>query len=196
MSESTQVMLNGLWWGSLGLGWADAGVLFLHFLSLSLLSVGGALTTAPDMQRFIVGQRGWLTDTQFTASVALAHAAPGPNVLFVAVIGWNVAGFAGVLATTVGTLLPSSLLALGASRFVAKNQQSRGLQAFNAGMAPLTLGLLLATAWVLFQPSVSTHPWASGVAAVATVVLMLGTNISPLWPVAAGALAGAIGLFG
>ena len=32
----------------------------------------------------------WLTDSQFTSSVALAQAAPGPNVLFVALMGWNV----------------------------------------------------------------------------------------------------------
>jgi hypothetical protein len=34
---------------------------FLHFMLLSLLAIGGAITTAPDMQRFIVGERGWLT---------------------------------------------------------------------------------------------------------------------------------------
>jgi hypothetical protein len=73
--------------------------LFLHFMVLSLLAIGGAITTAPDMQRFIVRDQGWLTDAQFTASVALAQAAPGPNVLFVAVIGFNVGGLAGVYRT-------------------------------------------------------------------------------------------------
>ena len=70
---------------------------------LSLLAVGGAITTAPDMQRYVVGEHGWISDAQFTASVAIAQAAPGPNVLFVAVIGWNVAGLAGVPATMAGT---------------------------------------------------------------------------------------------
>ena len=49
--------------------------LFLHYLSLSLLSIGGAITTAPDMHRFLVGQQGWLTDAQFSASIAIAQAA-------------------------------------------------------------------------------------------------------------------------
>jgi chromate transporter len=39
--------------------WFD---LFLHYLSLSLLSVGGAITTAPDMHRFLVDKQHWLTD--------------------------------------------------------------------------------------------------------------------------------------
>ena len=98
----------------------EAGVLvslFLHFGMLSLLAIGGAITTAPDMQRYVVGDRGWLSDAQFTASVAIAQAAPGPNVLFVAVVGWNIAGLAGVVATLAGSLLPSTTLALSATRW-------------------------------------------------------------------------------
>ena len=68
-----------LWWS-----------LVVHFASLSLLAVGGAITTAPDMHRYLVGQQGWLSDAQFTSSIALSQAAPGPNVLFVALLGWNV----------------------------------------------------------------------------------------------------------
>ena len=77
-----------------------------HFLVLRLLAVGGAITTAPDMHRYVVDERDWLSDAQFTASIAIAQAAPGPNVLFVAVLGWNVAGPLGALATMAGMLLP------------------------------------------------------------------------------------------
>ena len=132
---------------------ADWFALFTHFLSLSLLAVGGAITTVPDMQRFVVRDQHWLTDAQFTASVALAQAAPGPNVLFVAVIGFNIGGMAGVLATMAGTLLPSTTLALTVTRWGDRNQQSRGLRAFTTGMAPLTIGLLLATGWILLEPT-------------------------------------------
>ncbi len=196
MSDFFQAGWQQLLWGSLGLGAADWWALFVHFLSLSLLSVGGALTTAPDMQRFIVGQRAWLSDGEFTASVALAQAAPGPNVLFVAVIGWNVAGLAGVAATLAGTLVPSSVLTLNASRWVERNRHSRLLKAFNAGMAPLTLGLLLATAWVLVQPAFSARPWTSAAAVAATLAFMLGSRGNPLWAVLAGAVAGGLGWLG
>jgi chromate transporter len=66
--------------------WFD---LFLHFASLSLLAVGGAITTAPDMHRYLVGEQAWLSDQQFSSSIALSQAAPGPNVLFVALICWR-----------------------------------------------------------------------------------------------------------
>ncbi len=183
--------MNALLVGPLGFGVAEWLSLWVHFLMLSLLAVGGAITTAPDMQRFVVGQQGWLSDAQFTASIALAQAAPGPNVLFVAVIGFNVGGLAGVLATMVGTLLPSTLLTLAAARWGERHRQVRALRAFTAGMAPLTLGLLLATGWILLEPA--RAQWSGAVLVAATVLAMLRTRLSPLWLIAAGAVAGAAG---
>jgi chromate transporter len=186
--------MNTLLWGTLGLSGTDLLFMFLHFTLLSLLAVGGALTTAPDMQRYIVGERGWLTDAEFTGSVALAQAAPGPNVMFVAVIGWNIAGLAGLAAATVGSLLPSATLALGASRYLERHRDALAVRAFTTGMAPLTLGLLMATGWVLLEPA--RDHLATPVLAAAAVALMLKTKLSPLVPIALGALVGAMGWLG
>jgi chromate transporter len=183
--------LSAVFFGNHGL---DSGVLlslFLHFGMLSLLAVGGALTTAPEMQRYVVGERGWLSDAQFTSSVAIAQAAPGPNLLFVAVVGWNIAGLAGVLATLAGSLLPSTTLALAASRYGQRHRESRAMRAFAAGMAPLTLGLLLATGWVLSAPV--RDCWGALLLLPFTALMLLKTRISPIWLVAVGALVGALG---
>lgn len=181
-------------WGPGHLGAADLTALFLHFAMLSLLAIGGAITTAPDMNRYIVGERGWLSDAQFTASIALAQAAPGPNVLYVAVIGWNCGGLAGVVATLAGSLLPSTTLALSATRWGARRRESVGVRAFTGGMAPLTIGLLLSTGWVLTEPA-RHHPGAVALVA-GTVLLMTRTKIGPMWPIALGAVAGALGWAG
>ena len=183
--------MNTLLWGPGTLNAGQVLQMFLHFTMLSLLAVGGALTTAPEMQRYLVGEKGWLTDAQFTASVALGQAAPGPNLLFVAVIGFNCAGLMGVLACLVGTLLPSTTVALAATRWGHRHQQSRWLQAFTVGMAPLTIGLLAATAWILLQPA-GLAP-ATLALFVGSVVLMLRTRLSPMWLIAAGAIAGVLG---
>ena len=165
--------------------------LFAHFLVLSLLAVGGAITTAPDMHRYMVVEHGWLSDAQFTSSIAIAQAAPGPNLLFVAVLGWNVAGWVGTAATMLGILIPSTTLAITATRWGSQRRDSRGVRAFTAGMAPLTLGLLLATGYVLTEPS--RHS-AGALALVAITVLTVGRfNVSPIWMVALGALVGALG---
>lgn len=178
--------------GPHALGAADWLSLVTHFMMLSLLAVGGAITTVPDMQRYVVHEQGWLSDAQFTGCIALAQAAPGPNVLFVAVIGFNVGGLAGVLATMAGTLAPSTVLALNVTRWGDKNRESRGLRAFTTGMAPLTIGLLISTGWVLLQPARS-HWLNAAVLVGLTMLLMLRTRRSAVWPIAAGALAGGMG---
>ena len=180
-----------------GLAWVDWLQLFGHFLILSLLAIGGAITTAPDMHRFIVGKQGWLDDAQFSASIALAQAAPGPNVLFVAVLGFNVGGLAGAAITLLATLAPSTLLTLTATRWGEKRRESRALRAFTSGLAPLTLGLLLATGWILFEPAArSAAPWGSAALVALTLLVMLRTRWSPLVPIAIGAIAGALGWAG
>lgn len=171
---------------------ADLLSLFGHFLLLSLLAIGGAITTAPDMHRYLVTEHGWISDGQFTASIALAQAAPGPNLLFVAVLGWNVAGPLGALATMSGILLPSTLLTLWATRWGQARRDTVGVRAFTTGMAPLTLGLLASTSWVLTQPF-RQQPGAWVLFAV-TVALTWRTRIGPLWLIGLGALAGGLGL--
>lgn len=183
--------MTAVLFGPLGPDAAAWAALFGHFMLLSLLAVGGAISTVPDMHRFVVGERGWLDDTGLTDSVALAQAAPGPNVLFVAVIGWNVGGLAGVVATMAGNLLPSATVALAAHRFGERRRSSRAVRAFRAGMAPLTLGLLLSTGWVLTEPT--RGQWGASALVVGTVIWMWQTRVSPLWPISAGALAGALG---
>ena len=178
-----------------GLSATDLLSLLGHFMLLSLLAVGGAITTASDMHRYVVVEHGWISDAQFTSSIAIAQAAPGPNVLFVAVIGWNVAGAAGALATLVGTMLPSTLLVLAVSRWAAQRREHPGVRAFTTGMAPLTLGLLLATGWVLAEPFVRVPGQRVGALALiaVTIVAMMRFRLSPMWLMALGAVVGAAG---
>ena len=181
--------------GRHGMDWPTLAGLLGHFLLLSMLSVGGAITAAPDMQRYLVVEQGWMTDAEFTASVAIGQAAPGPNLLFVALLGWQVAGVAGLLATMVGILVPSTLVAIAFGRYRQRRAGSLAMRAFTAGLAPLTLGLLLSTGWVLTAPAQAQPSQHLGTFALValTLVLMLRSRISPLWLIALGAAVGAAG---
>ena len=171
---------------------ADWWPLFAHFLAMSMLAIGGAMAVAPDIHRYVVDERGWIDDTQFSASVALAQAAPGPNLLFVPVVGYAVAGFGGAAVSLLGMLLPSTTLALLASRWGSRRREQRGVRAFVAGMAPITMGLLLSTGTVLALPM--AHIPAAWLLIAAAVVASLKTRLSPVWLIAIGAGAGAAGL--
>lgn len=177
--------------------------LFLHYLSLSLLSIGGAITTAPDMHRFLVDQQHWLTDAQFNASIAIAQAAPGPNVLFVALLGWNVgmnagglpAGLLGVFLAMLGILIPSTTLTYVAARWGHRNRELRAVRAFKQGMAPIVVALLIATSWILAGANGSSlKDWPAWLVTAATALVVWRTKIHLLWLLGAGALLGWFGL--
>lgn len=170
--------------------------LFLHFLALSLLAIGGAITTAPEMHRYLVADRGWLSEDTFTQSIALAQAAPGPNILFVAVLGYQVAGLAGALAAMSGIMLPSTTLVLLATRWARAHQEDRLVRAFTLGLQPLTLGLIFATGWLLAAPYLQHAEWRLPVAGLvtSTLVLSMKTRLSVVWMVLLGGIVGAVTL--
>ncbi|RZI90535.1 MAG: chromate transporter [Variovorax sp.] len=193
------------------LHWHDWLALLGQYMLLSMLSISGAITTVPDMYRYLVDQRQWLTAAQLNSSVAIAQAAPGPNVLFVALMGWNVGlnagggieagvhawllGFLGMAVTMVGIMLPSTTLTYFATRWGHRNRTLREVRAFKQGMAPVVVGLLIATGWVLANSNhagtaPAWHVWLiTGVAAL----IVWRTRIHLLWLLGAGAALGAMG---
>ncbi|MDO8305186.1 chromate transporter [Herminiimonas sp.] len=193
MSEPLQLALQSSDWLQL----------FLHYLSLSLLSLGGALVTAPEMHRYLVVEQHWLSDPQFSASISIAQAAPGPNILFVALMGWNIGlnagtmttGLFGMAITMAGILIPSSVFTYTATRWVHRNRELRAVRAFKQGMGPIVVGLVLATGWILASAhSMPSQDWPLWLLSFATMVLVVKTRIHILWLLAAGALLGWLGL--
>jgi chromate transporter len=188
----------------------DWVALFTHFMGLSLLAVGGAMSTAPDMHRYLVDEQHWLSDGQFSACIALAQAAPGPNVLFVALMGWNVglnaaggpaagahawgSALLGALLTLSAILLPSSILTYSATHWAQRNKELRAVRAFKIGMAPVVIGLLFSTGWLLtFARHDLTHDGRLWLLTACAMVLVWRTKIHLLWLMSAGAVLGALG---
>lgn len=162
-----------------------------HFVMLSLLSIGGAITVVPDMQRVLVQDGGLLTDAQFSASIAIAQASPGPNVLFVAVMGYQAGGLTGALILMTAIMLPSATLAMAAIRWGGTRADWRGVRAFKAGMAPIVIGLMLATAWVL---AVKAPDWRAPALSVVAAILVWRTRLHTVALILAGGVIGALGL--
>jgi chromate transporter len=185
------------------LGWADWAGLFAHYLMLSLMSIGGAISTTSEMHRYLVEENHWLSQSQFNDSIALAQAAPGPNVLFVALMGWHVgmnagstaAALLGVAVTMLGIMLPSTLLTFFAAQWGHRNRELRAVRAFKLGMAPVVIGLLLSTSWILASTGRTlAADWPLLLLSVASGLLLWRSKIHLLWVLFAGALAGALGL--
>jgi chromate transporter len=171
---------------------ATALGLFLHFLVLGCLAVGGVSTVMPDMHRYVVDELGLVTPRQFADAYALAQAAPGPNALWVTVLGLLAAGGLGAIATTLGVLIPATSFSYLASLLHAKHADSPLALAFRRGLAPVALGFMLASCWLLLLGV--GHDWRSYALAFAALGMALKTDLNPLWLLAAGGVLGIAGL--
>lgn len=139
----------------------------------------------------------------------LAQSAPGPNILFVALMGWQVGlnaggGLAagpqawllallGLLLAMLGCLLPSCTLNYLTTRWAWRNRELLAVRAFKAGMAPVVVGLLLALGWLLGAAAPGSN-WPLWGLTAATTLLIWKTRVHLLWAIAAGGLLGAFGL--
>ena len=162
-----------------------------HFSLISLIAFGGASSALPEMHRYLVDTMHWLTDSQFVSLYAISQAAPGPNVLFVALFGWQAAGVPGALASLVAMCGPSSVLSLCVERFGRQYHQARWHGVIRRALAPLTISLLLASVTVFV--SVSDTRIGLLLLSFGTVLLGLTTRLSFLWFIAGGAILGALG---
>ncbi len=167
---------------------AEIWDLFFKFCSLSVVAVGGALATAGDMHRYLVQEHQTMSSSQFADSVALAQIAPGPNILFVTLLGLQAGGAWGALATTVGILLPSSVMTFFGFRMRARYQHTPMMRAIGIGLAPLAVGMISATGMTLSKAADSHWFWA--LVTLVTVIVVVRTKINPLWLLALGALLG------
>lgn len=181
------------------LGWNDWLGLFGHYLMLSLMSVGGAISTSSDMHRYLVDEKHWLSQVQFNESIALAQAAPGPNVLFVALMGWHIgmntgsmaAALLGVAATMLGIMIPSTVLTYSAAQWGHRNRELRAVRAFKLGMAPVVIALMLATSWILGSASGNAaRDWPLWLLTMVSALVIWRTRLHMLWMLGAGALLG------
>jgi chromate transporter len=179
----------------------------LQFASVSLFAIGGAIGLLPEMHQFFVIENKYITEDQFTSGIALAQASPGPNALMMAMLGW---GF-GINATPVGQstipyavmafvmsmiciLLPSCLLNYTATKWVHKNSERMIVRAFKQGVAPVVVGTMLASSWIIVAHDMNIQIyWPTWLLAFVAVLLVVFTRLHILALLGLGALVGMTG---
>ncbi|MFL1462135.1 chromate transporter [Roseococcus sp. DSY-14] len=162
--------------------------LFWAFAGLSLLAIGGANAVLPEMHRQLVEIHGWMDDATFGQLFALAQAAPGPNILAASVMGWHIAGPAGLAAATLGMLLPASVLAWGVAGLTQRLAKAPWLKPAQFGLVPVAVGLIAASG-VIMAEAAGTG-WLPWLVIAASALFIWRTGFSPLWVLAAGGVLG------
>lgn len=162
--------------------------LALLFTELSLLAFGGGNTILPEMQRAVVDIHHWMSAQEFSALFALAQAAPGPNMMIVPLIGWQVAGWSGLLVSSLAKFGPSSIVTIIVMGGWKRYKDKPWRQVIQRGLVPVTVGLVVSSGLLIAKASATTMTLA-GVIALCTL-MALNKRIHPLWVLAVGALLG------
>lgn len=164
--------------------------LALIFSQLSLLAFGGGNTILPEMQRQVVDVHHWMPASEFSALFALAQAAPGPNLMVVTLVGWHVAGWAGMLVTSIAKFGPSSVVTVLALHAWNRFKDRPWRKIAQRGLVPVTAGLVAASAMLIAKASDAS--WiAWGITGVCAV-LSSRTRVHPLVLLAAGSVVGLV----
>ncbi|MBP6531106.1 MAG: chromate transporter [Burkholderiales bacterium] len=161
----------------------------LLYVSLGFLCIGGSLPLIPDMHRFFVETRGLMTTAEFAGYIALAQVAPGPNILYVALFGYHVAGIPGALTVLVSVSVAPFVTMIFASYMFERLQTNPWREIVLRGLAPVTVGLMFAGCMLLTRGFADWRAWL--LAGIAFPVFMT-TKLHPLWMIGAGALAGVV----
>ncbi len=159
---------------------------------MSLFAVGGANSAIPEIHRIAVDVNHWLTDKQFADIFAISQLSPGPNVLIVTLIGYQVAGILGALVATLSMCGPTAVVAYYVSGFLVRSTHATWPGIVQAALVPLSIGLMSASGLVVMM-SADTSITAYSVTAVAAV-LAFATRLNPLWLLVGGGLLGFAGI--
>jgi chromate transporter len=163
----------------------------LYFCLLSVLSVGGLPSVMPEMQRYVVEVKDWMSPAEFMQAFAVGQAAPGPNMLIVSLVGWHLAGLTGALVALAAMCGPAAVLAWFVSDLWDRFKDSPWRMAIQRAIAPIVVGMILAGGAILATPD-DTPDWRLWLIAAATAVGILVTKVNPLWFLVAGGVVGAV----
>ena len=147
------------------------------FALLSILAVGGGTAVLPEMQTILAHQFG-IDHTQFVHIYSIGQLAPGPNMLMVLVIGYQIAGLIGAGVVLLSFFLPSSLMCFYMGRLWNRFGESPWRRSIQNALEPISIGLMSSGVYAVAKASVVSSI-TLGIALV-TLYLILRTKINPV----------------
>ncbi len=181
--------------------------LFLTFFEIGLVSFGGGYGMISLIREQVLSN-GWLSENDLLNMIAVSESTPGPIAVNLATfIGAKQGGILGSLCATLGVILPSFVIILIIAALAHGFLKYRGVQAFLNGVRPGIVGIIIATAIVLFlslifglkdyHSEMSFDPIACGIFAFLILVSFVykrirRKSISPIFMILISAVCGMI----
>jgi chromate transporter len=148
------------------------------FALLSILAVGGGTAVLPEMESLLLHQFG-IDHTQFVHIYSIGQLAPGPNMLMVLVLGYQLAGLIGAGVVLLSFFLPSSLLCFYVGRLWNRFGENPWRRTIQNALEPISLGLMASGVYSVGKASIVSP--ITLVLALITFYLILKTKMNPVW---------------
>ena len=162
------------------------------FAYLSLLTVGGGMAAFPELKVLTVDVHHWLTFQQLIHLYSVGQMAPGPNMMMIVSIGQWVAGLPGAVVVLIAFFLPTAVLSFNIGRLWTHLEKWPWRQSIQRGLAPVSVGLLLAGCLTMAKGAVTG--WITAAIALAVFATLLRSRINPALLILGGAVVGVLAL--
>jgi chromate transporter len=150
------------------------------FLRLGATAFGGPAAHIAMFEDEVVERRGWLTREHFLDLLGATQLIPGPNSTEMAIhVGYERAGYAGVVVAGLSFILPAALITLGFAWLYVRFGALPETAAFLSGVKPAIIAVVLQALWRLGQSALRSAQLAL-VAAAALAAYALGAGEIPV----------------
>ena len=156
------------------------------FVMISIMAIGGMNATVSAVLHEIVDNLHWMDASAFMHLFTVAQITPGPNVVFISLLGWQSAGWKGLLTATLSILTIPCLLAFGVGRMANRLGGSCGFRLVQNALVPIAVGLVIASGLDLAQAA--HRGWLTAIISAVNVFVAFYTKANPIWGLAASAL--------
>jgi len=166
--------------------------LFLVFLKVSVLAIGGAYSFLPLVEREVVEGYHWLDKSEFLEVVGIAEIIPGAiSVKLASYAGYKIAGVAGLIVANFANLLVPATLVVFASIAYSKYKNISMVKNALVMVQFAVFAMIIATVLKLIDKSHVFEFKYLSVMAVSFVVILL-TRIHPVFVIVGAGLLGAM----
>ncbi len=119
--------------------------MFWSFLKIGAFTLGGGYAMIPLIQREVVEKKRWIDEEEFLNMLALAQSAPGVMAANAAIfIGYKMRGWKGIIATLLGSILPSFVIILLIAAVFTRYRELPQIEAIFKGIRPAVVALIAA----------------------------------------------------
>lgn len=154
--------------------------LFWTYFKIGTFTIGGGYVMISMIEHEIVERRKWISQEEFLNMIALAQAAPGIIAVNSAIfIGWRIGGWRGIIATTIGAILPSFIIILAIAMLFQNYKDYPAIEAIFKGVRPAVVAVIAAALGKMAKNAKIT--WATAIIPIAGALLVWLGGLSPVW---------------